>query len=329
VTETGRTVRWGIIGTGGIASTFARELVQLPGAELVAVGSRRSDTAEEFGQRFDVPRRHGSYESLVADYDVDAVYVSTPHPGHYAASRLALEAGCAVLCEKPFTMNADEAAALVGLARERNLFLMEAMWTRFLPTMVKIRELLGVGAIGEVVTVLADHAQWFEQDAEHRLFAPSLGGGALLDLGVYPVSFASMVLGTPSSVTAVSDPAFTGVDGQTSILMRYPGGQHAVVTTTLRAAGVNRAAIVGTEGRIEVDPVWYSTNSFTLTSRSGAVERLEFPKEHKGMRHEAAEVVRCLREGLSESAVMPLDETVEIMRTLDEVRRQIGLVYQR
>jgi predicted dehydrogenase len=321
-------VRWGVVGTGGIASRFVRDLRLLPDATVLAVGSRRQVTADEFAREHDVPRAHSSYDALVADDEVDAVYVATPHPGHHGAALLAIEAGKAVLVEKPFTLNAAEAADLVAAARTRGVFLMEAMWTRFLPHMARVRELLASGALGEVRAVTAEHGQWFAPDPSHRLFAPELGGGALLDLGIYPVSFTSMVLGTPSRVTAVSEPAFTGVDATTSLLLEHDDGAHGVVTTTLAAVGANAASVVGTEARIEIERVWYSPTSFTLVGRDGTVlERFDEPHEGHGLRHQAAEVGRCLREGRLESEVMPLDESVAIMRTLDEVRRQIGLTY--
>jgi predicted dehydrogenase len=322
------TLRWGVIGTGGIASTFVRDLRLLPEATVVAVGSRRQETADEFAQEHGVERAHPSYGALVDDPDVDVVYVATPHSAHHDAAMLAIEAGKSVLVEKPFTLNAQEAADLVAAARSRGVFLMEAMWTRFLPHMVRLRELLASGALGEVRTVTAEHGQWFAPDPEHRLFAPDLGGGALLDLGIYPMSFTSMVLGTPSRVTAVSEPAFTGVDATTSVLLEHESGAHGVVTTTLAAVGANSASIVGTEARVEIDRVWYSPTSWSLLGRDGTVlERHDEPHEGHGLRHQAAEVARCLREGRLESDVMPLDETVAIMSTLDEVRRQIGLVY--
>jgi predicted dehydrogenase len=307
------TIGWGIIGTGHIASTFARDLQLLDDARLVAVGSRSRSTAEDFADRFTVPHRHPSYADLVADPDVDVVYVSTPHPGHHDAALLAIEAGKAVLVEKPFTLNGSEAMSLVTAARSRGTFLMEAMWTRFLPHMLRIRELLTAGTLGEIRTVTADHGQRFiPPDPTSRLYDPALGGGALLDLGIYPVSFASYVLGTPSRVTAVSDPTTTGVDAQTSILMQYDGGAHAVLTTTLGAATPNVATISGTAGRIEIDRVWYQPTSFTLTTQNGAVERFEKPRIGQGLRHQAAEVGRCLRDGRLESDLMPLDETVSI-----------------
>lgn len=321
------TIRWGVIGTGGIASAFTRAVGLLDGTEVVAVGSRSREGADRFAAEHGLRRAHPAYASLVSDDAVDAVYVATPHPGHHDAALLAIEAGKAVLVEKPFTMDAAEAASLVAAARARGVFLMEAMWSRFVPHMARVRELLASGELGDVRAVIADHGQWFADDPTHRLFAPTLGGGALLDLGVYPVSFASMVLGTPARVTAVSDAAGTGVDATTSIVLQHEGGAHAVLTTTLSAVSPTRAAIVGTEARVEIGSPFYAVPSVTVTRRDGSVEGGDEPRESHGLRYEAAEVVRCLREGLLESDLMPLDETVSIMGTLDEVRRQIGLVY--
>ena len=321
-------IRWGIVGTGGIARRFAEDLRLLPDASLVAIGSRGPATAEEFGARFDVPHRHASYDDLVNDADVDVVYIATPHVGHHDAAMSAIDAGKAVLVEKPFTLNANEAASLIDAARSRGVFLMEAMWARFLPHMVRVRELLASRALGDVRVVIADHNQWFARDPSHRLFDPTVGGGALLDLGIYPVSFASMVFGAPMRVTAVSDRAFTGVDATTSAILQYDDGAHSVVTTSLEVAGPTSAAIVGTEARIKFDGVFYAPTAFTLIARDGSVlERFDEPHEGRGLRHEAAQVMRCLRAGQLESDVMPLDETLEIMDTLDEIRRQIGLVY--
>lgn len=313
-------IRWGIIGTGGIAATFASDLARTGSGSAFAVGSRREAGAEEFGERFAVPNRHASYEALVEDPQVDAVYVATPHPLHHEDALLALRAGKHVLVEKPFTMNAAEAEELVAEARARGLFLMEAMWTRFLPHIAAIRRLLAEGTLGEIVTVTADHGQWFAEDPAFRLFAPELGGGALLDLGIYPVSFASFVLGEPSRVAALADPAFTGVDAQTSILLGYESGAHAALTCTLRAKSPTRAAIVGTEGRIEIEGDFYAPGAFTLTPRGGEAQRVGIPYEG-GLRYEADEVALCLEEGLLESPLMPLDETVAIMRTMDAVSR--------
>jgi predicted dehydrogenase len=322
------TIRWGILGAGSIAASFARDLQLLPDHELVAVGSRRLETAAEFAKRFNAPHTHGSYDALCADPDVDVVYVATPHPFHAEHSLLALSAGKHVLCEKPFTVNAAEAAEVVALARQRGLFCMEAMWTRFLPHMRRIRELLDADAVGDVRTVMADHGQRFlPPDFGSRLYAPQLGGGALLDLGIYPVSFASFVLGQPATTTAVSDPAETGVDAQTSMLLQYDGGSHAVLTTTLGAKTPTTASVTGTDGRIEIDSVWYQPSSFTLHTRSGSAQRFDEPRIGHGLRYQADEVGRCLRDGQTESVVMSLDESLSIMTTMDEIRRQIGLRY--
>ena len=320
-------IRWGIIGTGWIATSFVRDLALLPDAQVVAVGSRSQAGADSFGDLHGVPRRHASYAALVADPEVDVVYVATPHPGHHDATLLAIEAGKAALVEKPFMLNAREAEEVVAAARARGTFLMEAMWTRFLPHVVAIRALLDAGTIGDVVSVVADHGQWFPEDAAHRLFAPELGGGALLDLGVYPVSFCSLVLGTPSRVTAIGTKAFTGVDAQTSLLLEHPSGAHGVVTTTLHSRTATTAVINGTKGRIEIEGAFYSPTSYSVVDRDGSRDRRTEPFEGHGLRMQAAEVGRCLRAGLTESPGMPLDETVAIMRTMDEARRQTGLVY--
>jgi predicted dehydrogenase len=331
-TEGHRTAtRWGVIGTGGIATSFVTDLALLNDAAVVAIGSRTTEGAERFGSEHDIARRHASYAELVADPEVDAVYVAVPHPRHHDAAIQAIGAGKAVLVEKPFTLNAAEAAALVAAARAAGTFLMEAMWTRFLPHIVEIRELVASGALGDLVNVAADHGQWFAHDATHRLFAPELGGGALLDLGVYPVSFCSMILGTPSRVTAVGTKAFTGVDAQTSILLEHDGGAHGLVNTTLASSTTTSAVINGTDGRIEVDGPFYRPTGYTVIRRAGrgddAREHHQPAVQGHGIRLQAAEVARCLRAGLTESPAMPLDETVSIMATLDECRRQTGISY--
>ena len=321
-------LRWGILGTGWIADRFVGDLKRLADQTVAAVGSRTLEGAQAFAGQHGIGRVHGSYQALVDDPAVDVIYVATPHPFHHPHARLALEAGKPVLLEKPFTMDAAEAADLAALAHKKGLFLMEAMWTRFLPHIAEVRSILSAGTLGEIVTIQADHGQWFEKNAEHRLFAPALGGGALLDLGVYPVSFASFVLGLPAKVTALSDRAFTGVDGQTSVVLQYASGAHAVLNTTLSAATPNRAAVVGTEARLEIDRTFYSPSTFTVTHRDGRVlRRFEVPYEGNGLREQAVEVARCLRSGLVESPLMTVGETVAIMGTMDEIRRQIGLVY--
>ncbi len=322
------TTRWGIAATGGIARLFAQDLTLLPDAELVAVGSRTQDAAERFGAEFAVAHRHGSYAALVADPDVDVVYVATPHPGHHDITLAAIAAGKAVLCEKAFAMSLREAQEMVDAARSAGTFLLEAMWTRFLPHMARVREILAAGTLGEIVYVTAEHGQWFAEDETHRVFAPELGGGALLDLGIYPLSFASMLLGTPSAIVAAGTPAFTGVDKTTSMLLRYPSGAQAVLTCSLAARSNNPAVIYGTEARLEIDGWFYAPGGLRVVSRDEEeLERFDGSVEGRGMQYEAAEAARCLAEGLTQSPLLPLEETMSIMATMDEIRRQIGLHY--
>jgi predicted dehydrogenase len=317
-----RPVRWGILGTGGIASTFVTDLRLTDSGDAAAVGSRSQEAADRFADTFGISNRHASYESLVADPDVDVIYMATPHPMHHDNTILALKAGKNVLVEKPFTMNAVEAREIVQVARENGLFAMEAMWTRFLPHVGVIRDWLAQGVLGDIVTVTADHGQWFAEDPEFRLFAPELGGGALLDLGVYPVSFASMVLGTPHRIVSMSAPALTGVDAQTSMLFGYDSGAQAVLTCTLRAKSPTRASIVGTDARIEIGGDFYTPTSVTLIPRNGDPTWVESAHEGRGLRHQADEVARRLAAGDTESALMPLDETISIMETMDTVLAQ-------
>jgi predicted dehydrogenase len=312
-------LRWGILGTGSIARTFATDLRLTESGVISAVGSRSRESADRFADAFGIEVRHPSYESLVADPAVDVIYVATPAPMHRDNAILALRAGKPVLVEKPFAINAAEAAEIVEVARATGLFAMEAMWTRFLPHIGVVREWLARGALGEVVTVTADHGQWFPFDPAFRLFAPELGGGALLDLGVYPVSFASMILGTPNRIATVVDPAITGVDAQTSMVFGYESGAHAVLTCTLRAKSPTRASIVGTEARIEIDGDFYAPATVTLVPREGALTRVQSTHEGRGLRHQADEVARRLAAGDRESPLMPLDETVSIMQTMDDV----------
>jgi predicted dehydrogenase len=322
-----RSLRWGIIGTGGIASAFATDLALLPTADIVAVGSRTQHGADTFGERFAIAHRYPSYEELANDPDIDAVYVATPHPAHAACALLAIRAGKAVLVEKPFTLNSTQARDLVTEARTRGTFLMEAMWTRFLPHVVRIRQLIAENRLGDVRSLTADFGEHFTEDPTHRSYAPTLGGGALLDLGVYPISFASMLFGPPNAITARSHPAFTGVDSQTSVILEYAGGRQAILFTTLEGYTSNRASINGRDARIEIAADFFAPTSFKLIERHGAVEIHNIAHVGRGLRHQAAEVARCVDAGLTESPSMPLNETLTIMDTLDEIRHQIGLQY--
>jgi predicted dehydrogenase len=320
-------IRWGILSTGWIAKKFAEGLSVLPDAEIVAVGSRAQETADAFGEKFGVPHRHASYEALADDPAVDVVYIGTPHPFHKDNSLLCLEAGKAVLCEKPFTINAGEAKEVIALAREKGLFLMEAMWSRYIPIIVKLRELLAEGVIGEMRMLTADLGFRSEFDPKSRLFDPELGGGALLDVGIYPISFASMVLGTPSRTASLATMGRTGVDELAGLVFGYDGGQLAILHTGLRADTVIEATVMGTKGKIRVHSPWFYGTTLTLSVEGRDDEVISLPYEGNGYNFEAAEVMRCLRQGKLESEVMPLDETLAIMQTLDAIRAQWGFKY--
>ena len=308
-----------------MSRSFATDIQASGAARVVAVGSRHQESADHFAAAHGIEAAHGSYEALVSDPSVDVVFVGTPHPMHHANGLLALHAGKPVVITKPFTMNAAEARDLVEVARAADLFVMEAMWTRFLPIAAELRRLLRDGALGEVVTVLANNGLRFAPDPKHRLFAPELGGGAMLDLGVYPLSFASMVLGKPDRIASLTTPTFTGVDGQTSILLGYPSGAQAIITCTLAATMRSTVTIAGTEGRIEMDHPLYAPGGFTLVPAEGDPVRYDPTHTGRGHHYEATEVARCLDEGLLESPLMPLDETVWIMETVDAALTGTGV----
>jgi predicted dehydrogenase len=320
-------IRWGILGAGSIAKRFVQGVQVLPDARVVAVGSRDRTKADAFADPLDIPRRHGSYEDLVADPEVDVIYVATPHPFHKDNSILALEAGKHVLCEKPFTINAAELEAIVRVARERKRFLMEGMWSRFFPAMVRLREMVNGGAIGEVRMVQSDFGFRAGVNPEGRLFKPALGGGALLDVGVYSLSFASMLLGTPDRISGLATLGETGVDEIAGLVLGYPSGAISMVATAVRANTHQESIVTGTDGRIVVHSPWWNPSALTVFAGGKGPERIEAPFEGNGFNYEAAEVGRCVRAGALESPVMPLDESLAILRTMDAFRAQIGLKY--
>lgn len=320
-------IRWGILGTGNIARQFAAGLKLLPTASLVAVGSRTAASAATFANQFGVPRRHESYEALVNDPEVDVIYVATPHSYHKENSLLALAAGKAVLCEKPFAINARETREVIDFARRQKLFLMEAMWTRFFPLMVKLRELLCTGVLGEVRLLTADFGFRSEIEEEGRLFDLAYGGGALLDVGVYPVSLASMVFGPPTRIASMAHLGCTGVDEESSMILGHAKGQMAILCSAIRVNTVQEAILMGSEGRIRIHPPFWRPTSFTITRDGRDDETLTFPLTGNGYQYEAADVMNCLRDQKLESDVMPLEETFSIMKTLDAIRAQWGLRY--
>jgi predicted dehydrogenase len=323
-------VRWGILATGGIAAAFTADLVDLPDAEVVAVASRRPESAKAFADRFGIERAYGDWESLARDEDVDVVYVATPHAAHRAAAGLCLEAGRNVLCEKAFTLNLREAGELVALAKEHDRFLMEAMWMYCNPLVRRLKALVDDGAIGEVRTVQADFGIAGPFPAAHRLRDPAQGGGALLDLGVYPVSFAQLLLGEPAGITSRAVLSEEGVDLQTGALLGWDDGALASVHCSINGGTAVVASVTGSAGRIDVPSGFFHPDRFVL-HRDGR-DPEEFTADpadgpRTSFRHEAREVMRALRAGEKESPLVPLEGTLAIMRTLDTIRGQIGVRY--
>ena len=317
-------LRWGIAGPGAMAAGFANDLALVADADLVAVGSRSVDRAQAFADRFDVPSAHGNYEDLAVDPSVDIVYVATPQSSHERDTLMFLEAGKHVLCEKPFALNAAQGRRMVDAARDRGLFLMEAMWSRFLPPYRKLVELLDDGVIGDPRLVEADFGYVMPRDAGHRLWDPTRGGGGLLDLGVYPVQLASLILGAPSRVAAAGFVGPYGVDEHVAAVLGHPDGALAVVKAAIATSLTCTARITGTKGLIELPAFMHCPGSLTIV-RLGQREVIETPWPGGGWQFQVEEVHRCLAAGNLESSTMPLSETLSILDTLDAIREQIGL----
>lgn len=319
--------RWGILGTGKIADAFALAVRELDDGRLVAVGSRTAATARAFAERHDIPHRHAAYEGVAADPEVDVVYVATPHTLHHANTLLCLEAGKAVLCEKPLAVNATEAEEMITVARSRELFLMEAIWTLFQPAVARLREILAAGEIGEPRLVRADFCFRAERRPGSRLFERELGGGALLDVGIYPVAVAAAFFGDePLQVAGLPHFGPTGVDELSGVVLDYGHGRLAVISSGNRLSTPNEAVLAGSRGWVKLHhPFWHPQR---LTVSVGGVERSEdHPYRGNGYVDEAEEVGRCLAAGRLESAIHPLDRSLAIARTLDRIREPWGLVY--
>jgi len=321
-----RQYKWGILAPGAIANKFTAGLAAIPEAVLYAVASRDLGRAQAFAGKYGYQKAYGSYLELAKDPNVDIVYVATPHPQHEEAVVMCLSHGKAVICEKPIAVNAAQTQRMINCARNNGVFLMEAMWTRFLPSIVKVRELLAQGAIGKVRLVTADFGFRAEVNPQGRLFALPSAGGSLMDVGVYNLSFASMVYGMqPESVKSHLRMGSTGVDEEASLLLSYPKGQSALLFSAIRLNTPQDAMIFGESGRIEL-PAYWRGNIVRLHAPEG-VQEFDLPYQASGMECQALEVMRCLDAGLSESPVMPLDESLAVIRTADGIRREHGLKY--
>jgi predicted dehydrogenase len=320
-------IRWGILGTGMIARQFATALSEIPDARLHAIASRDLAKAEHFRGEFSAAKFYGNYQALAEDEELDVIYIATPHPMHADNIKLCLNAGKPVLCEKPFTMNAREANEVIALAREKKLFLMEAMWTRFLPGIVEAQRLLQSGAIGRVQHVQADFGFYSDVGPAHRLRNLALGGGALLDLGIYPLSIAALFLGPISAANASAEIGVTGVDEQTAFTLTHTGGGLSSCFCSTRASTPIELIISGELGSMRVKHPFFNAEKISIVLADGVEKNLLAPLVGSGYAYEAMEVGRCLRSGLLESPVMSLDETLALLGWMDSIRAQIGLRY--
>ena len=321
-------VRWGILGTGKIARAFATALRDVPDAQLAAVASRSLDKAEAFAAEFGAAASFGSYEALAQSAGIDLVYVATPHPQHAANALLVLGAGKGALVEKAFTVNRREAAEVVALARAKNLFLMEAMWTRYLPALLEVKRIIASGEIGDVSQVVADFGFAASFGPEHRVFNPELGGGALLDLGIYPLSIAASLLGPVREVKAQARMGETGVDVQTGFTLLHEGGGMSVCSCSFLARTPGELTVSGTRGHVRMNTMFHRARSITVAREDGDTRTIDTPYLGNGYVHEVIEAQRCFQAGLVESPGMTHEETLALMGVMDEIRRQIGLVYE-
>lgn len=322
------TIRWGIIGTGRITRAVAKDFREVAGAELTAVASRTQQRADEWAKEFGLEKAYGSYRSLLDDEDIDVVYIATPHPQHLDIALAAIERGKAVLVEKAMTATYAGAQELVQAARSRGVFLMEGLWTRFQPAMQAAKEVVAWGRIGDVVGVQGDFSICHEFDPADRLFAKELGGGSILDLAVYPVSLAQFFLGNVKDVRCLTRLCSNGVDAAASISLRHEGDALSSLTSAIDAHGPGRFIISGTKGWIEVEPPFFHPTTISV-HRSGTLPRvIETKVVGRGYAHQFAEVTRLVQQGATESPTMPLADSLEVMRILDECVTQAGITYE-
>lgn len=320
-------IRWGIIGSGFIAHTFAEGLKVLPDAELIAACSTSKAKTDAFADMFGIQQRYEGAEQLASDPDIDVVYIATPNNYHKEHGIISMKAGKAVLCEKPMGVNGSEEEQMIQYSRKQGVFFMEAMWTRFLPVMKRVRNWLAEGMIGDVKMININFGFRTEWKPEGRLLNLDLIGGAIMDVGVYSIGLTSMVFGeSPRDISSYTHLGETGVDEQTAVLLNHSQGRLAALTFAIRTNTPHEAQIFGTDGYILIPNFWRYTEA-TLYKSSGGKEHVEIPFESFGYNYEAAEVMKCLREGKTESDIMPLDESLEIMNTIDKIRGQIGLKF--
>jgi predicted dehydrogenase len=324
-----KTFRFGIIGPGKIATKFCESLKTISHeAQVYAVASRVSNRAKDFAATFNAPKFFSSYEELVKDQAVDIVYIATPHPFHFEQTQLCLNHGKAVLCEKPLTIGYAQTSQLVELARSKKVFLMEAMWSRFIPALVKMKSLIDKGEIGDIKFMHADFGFVAPHDLEMRTFNKSLGGGAQLDVGVYPMFLTLWLLGKPDYIKAFANLASTGADENTAALFGYKSGATASIYSSFMADSPKEAVITGTKGTITVHAAWHKAMSFSLKKNDMDKEEvIEIPYQSNGLQFQAVEAIQCLREGRTESSKLSLDMSLMMAEVADEIKKQIGVRY--
>lgn len=321
------TIKWGIIATGNIANKFARQFKNVKNGKLIAVGSRKLETAKSFADKYKIKKYYGSYAELVNDSEVDAVYIATPNNLHMENTLSALNAGKHVLCEKPFAINAEELEKMILLARKNNIFLMEAMWMRFNKSIVKLRELLKKNIIGDIITIKSDFGFFSPFEPEHRLFNPELGGGALLDIGIYPISLTFMILGKPDSIKSYAYLGKTGVDEQNVIIFKYNSGQMAQLSSGFRCDTDRETYIFGAKGFIKLDAAWHRSEKIIINIRDKKPEEINFDSNSHGLNYETEHMIDCINNGKLESDIISLDESLQIMKTMDKIRFEWNFKY--
>lgn len=320
-------INWGILGLGRIAHKFVQDLLQIPDARLLAVASTDQQRADAFAGQYGAAHAFGTYEDLLSCEGLDAVYIATPHTGHYQTTLQCLNAGIAVLCEKPFAMNHQQVEKMVQTAREKKVFLMEALWTRFLPSVEKAVDLATSGSIGRITGVRADFGFKAAVDPEGRLYNKALGGGSLLDIGIYPLFAAYLFLGKPKTIKASAIVGSTGVDEQCGMVLTYEGGQMAVLNSTILTRTDTDAYVYGENGSVYLPSRFQETRSVVLKPAEGDSQTFTFDRTTHGYAYEAEHVMDCLREGKTESPVWSLDDSLNLMALLDAVRHEAGIYY--
>lgn len=322
-------IRWGILATGGIAHKFASDLKLVKDAELTAVASRNLEKSKEFARKFNIKNAYGSYEELAHSGDVDVVYIATPHTLHYANTLLCLENGKHVLVEKPAGMNSRQLNDMISLASQKNLFFMEAFWTRFIPSYLKFRELALDGTIGQIQYIQADFGFIGSTDPNHRLQNKSLGGGSLLDIGIYPVFLSLDIAGNPDEILSTAIINKVGIDETTSILFNYRENRiNSNLYSTIVANTPVEATVFGNKGSVTLKRMWHIPTKVSLNLTNGKTKKYSFPEKGFGYEYEAREVNKCILEGRMFSEIFPPSASQLLHSTLDEIRQKIGLVYE-